>query len=242
MKIILHWNSLFYLGICIYRFMAYHLIEMLLDKELHIGNNIIISKKYEVGKLNKVIGSRIKELRINKKMTLKELSEKTDLSTGFLSQLERGLTSVATDSLLNIAEALEVDLSYFLLGTIKKRENFIKRSYEREIYKLDDSNYINYLLSNHIEGKEMLPRLIDIIPFNKGPIEEYNHEGEEFIYVLEGIITLFINGVEYSLYPGDTAHFHGGSNHCYINYTNKMGRILLINTKRDISSINNGRV
>ena len=115
--------------------MIYQLIEMLLDKNLYIGNNINISKKYEVRELNKVIGSRIKDLRINKKMTLKELSEKTDLSTGFLSQLERGLTSVATDSLLNIAEALEVDLSYFLLGTIKKRENFIKRSYERDIYK-----------------------------------------------------------------------------------------------------------
>ncbi len=222
--------------------MIYQLIEMLLDKKLYMGNNSNISKKYEVGELNKVIGSRIKDLRINKKMTLKELSEKTDLSTGFLSQLERGLTSVATDSLLNIAEALEVDLSYFLLGTIKKRENFIKRSYERDIYKLGDSNYINYVLSNDIEGKELLPRLIDILPSSKGEIQEYNHEGEEFVYVLEGIITLFINGVEYTLYPGDTAHFDGVSNHCYINNTNKMGRVLLVNTKREISSINNERV
>lgn len=228
--------------IYIFLSMIYQLIEMLLDKNLYIGNNINISKKYEVRELNKVIGSRIKDLRINKKMTLKELSEKTDLSTGFLSQLERGLTSVATDSLLNIAEALEVDLSYFLLGTIKKRENFIKRSYERDIYKLDDSNYISYLLSNDIEGKELLPRIIDILPFSRGEIQEYNHEGEEFVYVLEGIITLFVNGVEHSLYPGDSAHFDGGKNHCYINHTNKMGKVLLVNTKREISSINNGRV
>ncbi len=193
--------------------------------------------------MNKIIGSRIKELRINKKMTLKELSEKTDLSTGFLSQLERGLTSVATDSLLNIAEALEVDLSYFLLGSIKKRENFIKRSYERNVYKLEDCNCINYILSNEIENKELLPRIIDILPFSReAEINEYNHEGEEFVYVIEGIITLFINGVEHCLYPGDSAHFEGARNHCYVNNTNKIGKILLINTKRDISSINNQRI
>lgn len=193
-------------------------------------------------KLNKVIGSRIKELRINKKMTLKELSEETNLSTGFLSQLERGLTSVATDSLLNIAEALEVDLSYFLLGTIKKKENVIKRSYERDIYKLNQSNYINYILSNYIDGKELLPRLIEILPFSEGSIEEYNHEGEEFVYVIEGIITVFINGSEYTLYPGDTAHFDGGSNHCYVNHTNKLGKILMVNTRRELSSINSGKI
>lgn len=215
---------------------------MLLDKPLHISNNSNISKKYEVGELNKVIGSRIKDLRINKKMTLKELSEKTDLSTGFLSQLERGLTSVATDSLLSIAEALEVDLSYFLLGTIKKKENFIKRSYERDIYKLEESSYINYILSNNIEDRDIIPRLIEILPSTKDRVQEYNHEGEEFIYVLEGILTIFLNGVEYIMYPGDTAHFDGGSNHCYTNNSNKMVKMLLINTKRKISSINNEKL
>ncbi len=49
--------------------------------------------------LNKDIGAKIKQLRTQKQMTLKDMSEKTNLSIGFLSQLERGLTSVATDSL-----------------------------------------------------------------------------------------------------------------------------------------------
>ncbi|MDO7205343.1 helix-turn-helix transcriptional regulator [Paraclostridium bifermentans] len=46
-------------------------------------------------------------------MTLKDLSEKTNLSIGFLSQLERGLTSIATDTLGSIADVFEVELSYF---------------------------------------------------------------------------------------------------------------------------------
>lgn len=59
------------------------------------------------------IGKKIKKLRTNKKLTLKELSEKTNLSIGFLSQLERGLTTVAIDSLTKIAKELDVSLTYF---------------------------------------------------------------------------------------------------------------------------------
>jgi len=182
-----------------------------------------------VERLNKIIGSKIKELRTNKKMTLKELSEKTSLSTGFLSQLERGLTSIATDSLLNIAEALDVELSYFLLSTSKRRERFIQKSYERDIYKIDNALHINYVLSNNPEDKTMLPRLIEILPTNtEENLNTYQHEGEEFIYVLEGIITIFINDEKQYLYPGDSAHFKSSINHNYANYSNKICKILVV--------------
>ena len=57
-------------------------------------------------------------------MTLKELSEKTKLSIGFLSQMERGITAVATDSLSEIAEALGVDLSYFFTNPRRSKSTF----------------------------------------------------------------------------------------------------------------------
>lgn len=179
--------------------------------------------------MNKIIGSKIKELRTSKKMTLKDLSEKTKLSTGFLSQLERGLTSIATDSLLNIADALEVELSYFLLPTTRRRERYIQKSYEKEIYKIDNSSYINYILSNNHEDKVMLPRLIEILPsMTDENLSTYNHDGEEFIYVLEGVVTIFINDEKHCLYPGDSAHFKSNIQHNYGNYTNKMCKILQV--------------
>lgn len=185
--------------------------------------------------MNKIIGSKIKELRTAKKMTLKELSEKTNLSTGFLSQLERGLTSIATDSLLNIAEALDVELSYFLLPTRKRRERHIQKCYEKEIYKIDNGTYINYILSNNPDDKIMLPRLIEILPCNSDEnLITYNHDGEEFIYVLEGIVTIFINDEKQCLYPGDSAHFKSNIQHNYTNYTNKTCKILQVSvTKGD---------
>jgi len=161
-------------------------------------------------------------------MTLKELSGKTNLSTGFLSQLERGLTSIATDSLLSIADALEVELSYFFSST-RRKERFIQKSYEREVYNVDNSLYINYILSNNINDKKMVPRLIEVLPNNSNEdLACFHHEGEEFIYILEGVLTLFINNEKQDLYPGDCAHFSSSVSHNFANYTSKITKLLII--------------
>lgn len=174
------------------------------------------------------IGSKVKELRTNAKMTLKELSDKTSLSTGFLSQFERGLTSIATDSLQKIASVLNVGTSYFFSKpTI--RNCSVMRSYEKEVMKIDNSKYISYLLSADAINKQMMPRMIDILPCSsEEQLSQFQHEGEEFIYILEGTLTLLINGETMELYPGDSAHYNSGVAHNYANYTNKMVKILEI--------------
>jgi len=180
--------------------------------------------------MNEDIGSKVKELRTNAKLTLRELSDKTGLSTGFLSQLERGLTSIATDSLASVAKALNVDTSYFFIRTTN-RNSVVIRSYEKEILKIDNAKYINFLFSANPYGKQMMPRIIDILPFdNTEPLNQYQHEGEEFIYVLEGTLTLFVSGQSYELYPGDGAHYDSKIVHNYTNYTNKIVKIIAVST------------
>jgi transcriptional regulator with XRE-family HTH domain len=93
--------------------------------------------------MNKDIGKKVKELRLHKKMTLKDLSELTTLSTGFLSQLERGLTNIATDSLQKIAQILGVDLSYFFANSVRNR-HCVLRSYEKEVFQVVNSKFIHY--------------------------------------------------------------------------------------------------
>ncbi|RKD25479.1 transcriptional regulator, XRE family with cupin sensor [Caminicella sporogenes DSM 14501] len=177
------------------------------------------------------IGKKIKQLRTNKKLTLKDLSNMTNLSTGFLSQLERGLTTIAIDSLEKIAKALEVNLSYFFDFHGKKNKSHIIRSYEQTVFQVKSDQFIQYHLSNDIENAQILPRLIEILPMTiEENINEYQHEGEEFIYVLEGILTLFINHQRYDLYPGDSAYFHSTYPHNWVNYTNKLVKIITVHT------------
>lgn len=176
------------------------------------------------------IGSKIKELRQSKNLTLKDLSEKVNLSIGFLSQLERGLTNVAVDSLEKIAEALDIDLSYFF-SIPKTTNNVILRSYEREILQVNNSRFINYHLTNDLKNKSMVPRIVHILPSNtQEEITNYTHEGEEFVYVLEGVLTLFLDNKTYELYPEDSVHIDSTIPHNWANYTSKMVKILAVNT------------
>ena len=70
------------------------------------------------------IGGKVKELRRTQNLTLRDLSDKTGLSIGFLSQFERGLTTIAVDSLQEIAKALDVPLSTLL--TLSSEEELTK--------------------------------------------------------------------------------------------------------------------
>lgn len=176
------------------------------------------------------IGKKIKELRTNRKLTLKDVSEKTNLSIGFLSQLERGLTSIATDSLEKIAEVLGVELSYFFKISKRNKKSILRR-YEQEVFQVENSQFIHYHLTNDVENKNLLPRLIEILPSNNEEnITAYQHEGEEFIYILEGILTVFINNERYELYPGDSAHIDSTTVHNWANYTSKIVRLVVVST------------
>lgn len=180
--------------------------------------------------MNKNIGELIKQKRTENKVTLKDISEATDLSIGFLSQLERGLTSIAQDTLKKVAKALNVEMTYFM-DQPKSKEKVVLRSYEKEILRIEGGSIIEYLMTNMVTQAEMLPKLVEILPQKE--VEEsltYSHEGEEFVYVLEGILTLKVENEVYDLYPGDCAHYLSTRAHNWSNQTNKVVKFITINT------------
>jgi transcriptional regulator with XRE-family HTH domain len=174
------------------------------------------------------IGEKVKKLRSDKQMTLKALSELTNLSIGYLSQLERGKTTVALDSLLKIAEVLEVDFTYFFDMSNTNNSELCK-SFERNLLFMEKDNYIEYKLSNNLSNMKLFPRLVEVLPQKEiEPVEVYVHEGEEFIYILEGILTYHYNGKVFDLYPGDAFHIRSDVPHNLINTTNKIVRLIAV--------------
>lgn len=178
------------------------------------------------------IGEKIKELRINKGMTLRGLGKSVDLSAGFLSQLERGLTTISVDVLQRISVELGVEFTYFFNEVkVKNKEKVIMRGYEKEVYELVNSQFVHYHLSNNLTDKDMVPRMIDILPKEKQErLKGYSHDGEEFVYVLEGILTLVMDDREETLFPGDSAHYLSKSLHNWGNNTSKKTRIIAVGT------------
>ena len=180
---------------------------------------------------NAIIGLKIKNLRNEKKYTLKYISEQTNLSIGFLSQLERGMTSVAVDSLAKIAKVLDVELSSFFDPSQNGTDTHVVRSYERKTTVVNPQ-IIEHALTHHMNDFDMLPRLIEVMPAHpdKSPLELYSHGGEEFIYVLEGILTMQIEDDVYELYPGDSIHIHSDMSHNWRNETNNVIRMITVHS------------
>lgn len=187
--------------------------------------------------MNKAIGEKIKQLRQDKKMTLKDLSDASELSTGFLSQLERGMSSIAVDTLGELASILDVDLSYFF-DQPKERDTYIQRHFERTVFQIENNNFIHYHLTTMAEHSDMLPRMIELLPGQfDDPMDEYPHAGEEFVYVIEGVLSLFIDGERKDLYPTDIAHYPSSIKHNWANYTNKMVKLLVVSSHNPFNSV-----
>lgn len=183
------------------------------------------------------IGQRAKNLRKTKNITLKDLSEKTNLSVGYLSQFERGINTIAIDSLSKIANVYGVELSYFFPDTESTTHtSVVLKSYEQTILDVIGNEYIVKLLTNRVQNFNMYPRIIEILPqLQLEKIQTYGHKGEEFIYVLEGILTLIINEEKHLLYPGDSAHYPSTDIHNWMNETNRIVKFLCVSTPNPFS-------
>ncbi|HYF75400.1 MAG TPA: XRE family transcriptional regulator [Candidatus Nitrosocosmicus sp.] len=180
--------------------------------------------------MHKEIGEKINELRSSKGMTLKELGDKANLSVSFLSQAERGLTSITINSLKKIAEALDVDMNNFFTPPKSHRPTII-RSYEHEVIRIDESNLIYHNLGSEMPERQLDPVIVTILPSQATEeVIPYEHQGEEFVYVLEGIFTIFLEDRQYELYPGDSIHISSTTPHNWANFTNKLVKILAVST------------
>ena len=161
---------------------------------------------------------KIRELRLRKKMTLKELSEKTELSVGFLSQVERGISSLTLVSLRKIADALEVDLKDLVDVGIKK--NFINRKDNQFLLRMERS-FTSYIrLNGEFDNRKLEPLILRIKP-NTLEAEECIHDGEEFYYVIKGKAVFVIENDEYIVNEGESIHYPSRLKHKTLNPEDK---------------------
>lgn len=179
------------------------------------------------------IGNYIKKIRTDQGLTLKELSEKSGLSVSFLSQFERGISTIALDALMSLSEALDIDPRDVIqesLATAQPKDDYVQRGYNRHTSQISANNQIQTDLSALGYGKKILARMYTLLPDESDEqVLPVSHEGEEFIYVLEGVLTLKIGSAEYELYPEDTAHFPSTKKHMWYNRTNRNVKFILIN-------------
>ena len=171
------------------------------------------------------IGHKIKQLRIQKGLTLEELASRSELTKGFLSQMERNLTSPSIATLNDIVEALGSSLSEFFREEKEERVVFRKKDFfvdERE------GCTIHWIVPN-TQKNEMEPILLELpqdgVSFVMDP-----HSGQEFGYVAEGCVTLVCGEESHVVHKGETFYLSGKSSHYLKNEKKTTAKVLWIST------------
>lgn len=171
------------------------------------------------------IGQRIKQLRIQNDLTLEELASRSELTKGFLSQLERNLTSPSVSTLEDILEALGTDLATFFKNSKESKVVFHKDDCFIDEH---DEFCIHWIVPN-AQKNEMEPILLELHSGMDSMVVE-PHDGEEFGYVLEGRVTLVYGEKEYPVKKGETFYITGKYRHYLKNMNKSDAKVLWITT------------
>lgn len=151
------------------------------------------------------IGYRIKDLRTRQRVTLKDLAKKTGLTTSFLSQLERDLTSPSVHSLEKMARALNTNVAYFFEGEKRKELIFVKRGTGQRFIGESKRIFCETLASSLLKIK-MLPQLFTIGTAAGLTKELVCPEGEKFGMVLKGRVEFACDEEKIILAEGDSIY------------------------------------
>ena len=159
------------------------------------------------------IGEKIKEIRENKGLSLQELSKLTGFSSAILSQIENHLESPSLGTLMKIAKALDVDLGIFF-GIESRSPYYMTKKGEgvnvARFASKDGITRYGYKYSSLGMGKmnrRLEPFIVELEPETLKNEKTFAHEGEEFIYVLEGKVEITIGEHKELLSPGDSIYY-----------------------------------
>ncbi len=150
------------------------------------------------------IGAKIKELRVAKGLTQEELADRSELSKGFISQLERDLTSPSIATLADILQCLGVSVADFFAEDTVEQVVFGDEDY---FEKLDAElkNKIEWIVPT-AQKNAMEPIRLTLEPGGE-TYPDNPHEGEEFGYVLKGEITIHLGNHTFQAKQGESFYY-----------------------------------
>ena len=172
------------------------------------------------------IGGKIKNLRLRLGLTQEELAARTELSKGFISQLERNITSPSIVTLMDVLEALGTDISSFFR---EEQADKIVCGPEDMFEKAgQDGSVIRWLVTG--AQKNALEPILVRLPPGGATMPDDPHEGEEFGYVLAGAVTLMYGDQKHRVKKGGSFYFQPRGEHYLVNTGKTEARILWVST------------
>ncbi|MFH1501527.1 MAG: XRE family transcriptional regulator [Candidatus Eisenbacteria bacterium] len=162
------------------------------------------------------VGKRLKDVRREKGLTLKQVAEASGMSPTHISEIERGKTSPTVGALKKIAGALGKDTAFFVEDKPLPRVSVVKKE-DRETVLLPgagDTFITGRALTTGIPAGRVKAVLIDN---EEGGIRaSHAHDGEEAVLVLKGEVRVTVGGEEFEVRPGDCLHYSAKVEHAAV--------------------------
>src|SRR4029077_14501794 len=170
------------------------------------------------------IGGHLRQLRSKRRLSLAQVAQSVGISVGFLSALERSQMSGSVGTLRKLARFYKTNILDFFDGTgISSRQ---VRPEQRKVLEAGSGVRMELLAWGNTV---MEPHLFRVAP-EAGSGESYTHEGEEFLYVLRGQLTIMLETEEYRLKAGDSFYFESATPHHWRNPGRAETWVLWVNT------------
>ena len=173
------------------------------------------------------IGNKIKELRIKMNLTQEELADRCELSKGFISQVERDLTSPSIATLIDILESLGTSINEFFTVAAPEKIVFAKD----DVFTREDDEQgsrIDWIIPN-AQKNIMEPILITLKSGGKSD-RHMPYEGEAFGYVVYGQIMLHVGRRKHRVKKGESFYYKANAEHFIENTSGKEAAVIWVTT------------
>lgn len=172
------------------------------------------------------LGERLRAKRCSLDLTLQDVADGAGLSVGFISQVERGLTTPSLSSLAGISRVLKSHITDFL--SVPGGSSELTRHDKRPVYAVDEKSMTYERISTVFPKSTLNSVIIHEPPGHRS--EPIRHEGEELFFILNGAITVEVDSTATILEAGDSIHFDSMRRHSTWNHTLEPAVILHICT------------
>ena len=175
------------------------------------------------------LGKIIQQYRINKGLTLQELADKSGLTKGYLSKIEKAKKAPPVSTLINLAKALNITISEVFGETGDKTPICLVKKSERRIIARDGSvfGYAYQTLAHEFHSKHMEPYVLTL-PLHPKQNALFQHKGEEILFVLEGAMKFYHGEKEFVVEEGDCIYFDSSISHYGVCHGKKATKCLMV--------------
>jgi transcriptional regulator with XRE-family HTH domain len=171
------------------------------------------------------LGRAVKAARLEKGLTVERLGREAGVSTGLISQLERGRGNPSFLTLQRLAEALELPFGHFMQGPSSQGGMVVRADQRKRLIVPHPTEIVHELLTPDLRGS--LEVLRTSVPAGWSNAEQpFHHLGEECVHVLEGMLQITVGTSSFDLAAGDSITYDSSMLHWYTNPTDEPALII----------------